>query len=573
MRKAIVELGSFEDGLKLFDIYFMIAGLSIWGKAQFLDGLGTIAEKSKEAMESVIEWLSKLEEAELKDVITLGIISKISTLDENGLRNIAIALEDPRIAMELAGEYESLSKVLPKLRGANYYEFRDRRVGRGGHIYLGKEIEAGDYRIIAKVKIDGEIKTISWTKMRGAEENYYIDYIYVPKKLRDDLGICGGETVLTLQIVKYIPEFYFPRSFRDGIFVLDFTDEKLKIGGELVDSSRFDPDEMFRDTGKGLGITVETGIRSTIGTGSPLMLRLYEDGSISFVKRTVAGETVDNVDAISLKNTLEELSLKEGGVERVVRLKEGEILYLEMEVHGHKYIFPIKTLSYREAKDYKIYVDAEGGKTTALLTYLKIIFGCDAIDEIQRKMEAGELKLVATLEDETKVTTRGPRMEITNEGLDIVSIGFYSPKLEPRLTLEEAYNYLKRIGIKDELINKVVEEYIEFMGYSAEEVESRIGGDINYLGDYGEWILIEHDAPRVTGIKYRVYLNGKLRIADIVETDSVVEVKYWRSKESYEIWFENPVAFNDFVNDLRGDKYVMEKNGLRKVCLVFVRRF
>jgi len=435
---------------------------------------------------------------------------------------------------ENRGSHIVAGKKILKLEGANYYEFKDVRIDKGGHVFLKEKVEAEDYRVVAKVQISGETKRISWTKMKGAEEDYYIDYIYVPKKLRNDIGLKGGETILLLQIVKYIPELYFPKSFKDGIFILDFVNEKLRIGGELVDSSRFDSDDTLRDTKKGLGITVETGIRSATGTGSLLILRLYEDGSISFVEKTVAGETVDNVDAVSLKNTLEGLSLKDGDVRRFVRLGEGEVLYLEMEVRGHKYVFPVKTLSYREAKDYEVYVGAKGEKTTALLTYLKIIFGCDVVEEIRRKMKAGGLKLVATLENGERATTRGPRLEVTNEGLDIASIGFYPPILKPKYTPEAAYDYLKSRGItNEELLKRIIDNYLEVMGYSAEEVEGRVGEDKSYLGDYGEWMIIENDAPRVTGIHYRVYIDGNLRIIDIMETDRIVEAKYWRDKKSY----------------------------------------
>jgi len=36
--------------------------------------------------------------------------------------------------------------------------------------------------------------------------------------------------------------------------------------------------------------------------------------------------------------------------------------------------------------------------------------------------------------------------------------------------------------------------------------------------------------------------------------------------------FKNPKAFNKLINDLKEDKHVMERNRLRKVCLVFCKR-
>jgi len=57
-----------------------------------------------------------------------------------------------------------------------------------------------------------------------------------------------------------------------------------------------------------------------------------------------------------------------------------------------------------------------------------------------------------------------------------------------------------------------------------------------------------------------------------METDRIVEAKYWRDKKSYETWFKNPKAFNKLINDLKEDKHVMERNRLRKVCLVFCKR-
>ncbi|MEM3424376.1 MAG: hypothetical protein QXI42_01015 [Thermoproteota archaeon] len=531
----------------------------------FLENIRKIGSRSRECADGLLRRIYWIEDDALEKVIELT--GKINELDENGLKAIRVILEDPALTERFLLEPEIAFKTLSKLQGANYYELIDGRMDVSGRIYLGRYIEAGRYRVIAEVKTGDGIEKIDWSM-----ETMGCDYAYVPRALREKHGLKGGETI-KLRIVNYMPELYFPKSFADNIFMLDFAKNSLKIGGEEIAESRFNPDEMLRDTHKGFAITVETGLRSVTGVGNPLILRFYEDGSVSLVSRSVDGDSVDNIDAILLKNTFEGLVLKEGGVERTVRLEEGEIRYLELESHRHRYVFPVKTLSYREGKDYRIFVEARGEKTTALLTYLKIIFGCDTVEKIQEEMKNGRLKLVATLEGKMETTTRSPRLEVTNEGLNILSIGFYSPKLEPKITFEEACNHLRRIGMKDEeLINKVVERYIELIGYGAEEVESRVGDDRNYLGDYGEWLVIEHDAPKVTGIQYVVYIGGKPRRVDIVETDKVVEVKYWRNEDSYKTWFNNPIAFNDFVKDLREDKYFMEQNGLRKVCLVFCKK-
>ncbi|MEM2057108.1 MAG: hypothetical protein QXO76_02460, partial [Thermoproteota archaeon] len=64
------------------------------------------------------------------------------------------------------------------------------------------------------------------------------DYAYVPRALREKYGLKGGETI-KLRIVNYMPELYFPKSFADNIFMLDFAKNSLKIGGEEIAESRF----------------------------------------------------------------------------------------------------------------------------------------------------------------------------------------------------------------------------------------------------------------------------------------------------------------------------------------------
>ncbi|MBO3832875.1 MAG: hypothetical protein FGF51_05755 [Candidatus Brockarchaeota archaeon] len=545
-------------------------GVSIRGLREedldsFLENIRKIGSRSKQCAEELLRCMQEAEGSLLKRVVELT--GKISELDENGLKNIKVIFEGPALVERFLWEPEITRKILSKLQEANYYELTDGRMDVSGRIYLGRNIEAGRYRVIAEVKAGDGIEKMSWSM-----ETVGCDYAYVPKALREKYNLKGGETI-KLRIVKYIPELYFPKSFADNVFLLDFAKDSLRIGGEEVDGSRFNPDEMPRDTHKGFAITVETSLRSATGAGNQLILRFYEDESVSLIVRTAGGDIIDNVDYASLKNTLEGLVLKEGGLERTIRLEEGEILYLELESHGHRYIFPVKTLSYQDGKDYRIFVEARGEKTTALLTYLKIIFGCDAVERIREKMESGRLKLVATLEDGTKTMTRRPTLQITNEGLDIISIGFYSPKLEPKLTFKDACSYLKRIGMKDEeLVNKAVERYLELIGYSTEEIESRVGDDTSYLGDYGEWLIIEHDAPRVTGIHYRVHINGESHAIDIVEEDRVIESKYWLSRKSYEEHFRIPQAFTRLVDELKACKFAMEQKGLKKVCLIFGKK-
>ncbi|MEM3958134.1 MAG: hypothetical protein QXO47_08025, partial [Thermoproteota archaeon] len=356
----------------------------------FLENIRKIGSRSRECADGLLRRIYWIEDDALEKVIELT--GKINELDENGLKAIRVILEDPALTERFLLEPEIAFKTLSKLRGASYYELIDGRMDVSGRIYLGRYIEAGRYRVIAEVKTGDGIEKIDWSM-----ETVGCDYAYVPRALREKHGLKGGETI-KLRIVNYMPEIYFPKSFAENIFMLDFAKNSLKIGCEEIAESRFNPDEMLRDTHKGFAITVETGLRSATGVGNPLILRFYEDGSVSLVLRSVDGDSVDNIDAILLKNTFEGLVLKEGGVERTVRLEEGEIRYLELESHRHRYVFPVKTLSYQEGKDYRIFVEARGEKNTALLTYLKIIFGCDTVEKIQEEMKNGRLKLVATLE-------------------------------------------------------------------------------------------------------------------------------------------------------------------------------
>ncbi|MGC8832136.1 MAG: hypothetical protein ACP5PQ_06115 [Thermoproteota archaeon] len=132
---------------------FKKIGSSIEEQTKVFEELNAITLKSEEAGSNIVKWLKLVaEEANLKQIIELDLVRKISELDENGLKNIGVAFENFKLVKELAQEPELLSKALPKLKGANYYEFKDRMVDKGGHVYLGGKIEAGDYRIMAEIE-------------------------------------------------------------------------------------------------------------------------------------------------------------------------------------------------------------------------------------------------------------------------------------------------------------------------------------------------------------------------------------------------------------------------------------
>ncbi|MBO3810143.1 MAG: hypothetical protein FGF50_11205, partial [Candidatus Brockarchaeota archaeon] len=529
-------------------------GLDVPEQAEAFRELNGIALKSKEAAEAVSKWLSKLEEGKLREILDTGLLSEVGELKVNGLKSLQVALEEPNRLAELVEQPKLVSRAMAALRGVKYFEFEDRRMS-GGSIWLTPTVDEGLYRVRAVVEGEPSVKmwTIEVRKEGGTNQ------ITVPGWLREELA---GKTIKRLEICGYVPELHFPKHFtlrhlEEDVF-LDFVDEALKIGGFSVEWAGIG--ETVRDPELGFGLTIETNVKS-VERGKPLILRFYEDGGV----RCLVGEQPEvRIDVREIEGA--SLEVKRLGSEQIASL----ILYIETEKGAWESVYPIKTLELKVGEKYPMDFSVKGDRTTGLQSEVRKVFGFDAVKDVQNKMDAGEIRAKIVFDDGATVSTSGKELVVkTGEAQKVVEIMFYEPILKPLLTIEEAKEYFRKLGIRNEdLIDRLADRYFEVLGYEAEKVEGT--GDRNLIGDFGELEIIRNFPQKVIDTHRRVRIEGKLHEIDIVFDDGPVESKYWTSERTYKIHFEEmPEEFTKLVEELKTCKYEMELEGAKKVYLIF----
>ncbi|MEM3648893.1 MAG: hypothetical protein QW506_07000, partial [Thermoproteota archaeon] len=549
----LTEAAGRTDQEKAVELFYRLdeAGLSLEERTRILDELNTIAGKSREAASSVAEWLKQLETGKLKEILDTGLLSEVKELEANGLKSLQVALEDPGRLAELVTQPELVSEAIGKLREAKYYEFQNRKLS-GGSIWLppSTPVDEGLYRVRAEVEGEPSVKmwTIEVRKEGGTNQ------ITVPSDLRDALA---GKTI-KLEICGYVPELHFPKHFRlrhlgEDVF-LDFVDGAMKIGGFNVEWARIG--ETVKDPELGLGLTVETNVKS-VERGKPLILRFYDGGGV----RCLVGEQPEvRTDVREIERA--SLEMKQLGNEQIASL----ILHIETEKGAWESIYPIKTLKLEIGKKYPIDFSLRGDRTTGLQSEVRKIFGFDAVEDVQKKMEAGEIRAKIVFDDGYSADTSRTRLDVRTGGAQrVVEIMFYKPILKPLFTIEKAKEYFRGLGIqKEDLVDHLADRYYEVLGYEVKEVEER--GDDNLKGLFGELQIISRYAEKLKDIQYRVMVDGKTRLLDIVLEDAIVESKYWTSKDSY------TKHFDELVEQLRGYKKAADQEGLKKVYLVFGKK-
>ncbi|MEM2946501.1 MAG: hypothetical protein QXI87_09195 [Thermoproteota archaeon] len=555
----MTEVAEHTDQWKTYELFCRLdeARLSIEERKRILNGLDTIAGKSREAGSNVVEWLRlAIESGKLRDIMNSGLLSKIEGLDVNGLKSLQVALEEPNRLIELVTQPELISKAMGTLSEVEYYAFESRNVGGEGHVWLNTKIGAGTYRVRAELESDGGTTVVMWTiDTDGTNE------VMVPKEYREDLA---GKKV-KLEICGYVPELHFPKYFSlpslEGDVFLDFVESGLKIGGFRVEESRFG--KTVKDSHHGLGLTVETNVKS-VERGRLLWLRFYEDGTVRCLE--VSG-TPPSADPVEIREAL--LEVKQLGDEQVASLR----LTLKWSGENWESIYPIKTLELKVGEKYPIDFSIEGDRTTGLQSEVRKVFGFDAVARIQKEMEAKEVMARITFEDGTSSVTKDPELVVRTGGAKkVIGIEFYYSGWNPKCTFEEAVKYFKEmLKISDEnLVNKLARNYFEVLDasakdtISAEEVEKT--GDVNLLGKFGELQIIKQYAGKLRDIHYKVYVDSGEKYLDIVLGDAIVESKYWTSKDSY------TKHFDELVEQLRGYKKAADQEGLKKVYLVFGKK-
>ncbi|MGC8836311.1 MAG: hypothetical protein ACP5PL_05170 [Infirmifilum sp.] len=550
----LTEVAEHTDQWKTYELFCRLddARLSVEERARVLEALDTIAGKSREAGDGVIEWLRMLEAGRLREILASGLLSQVKDLEVNGLKSLQVALEDPARLTELAAQPELVSEAMETLRGAKYYEYEDRRMTSGGSIWLTGTVDEGFYKVRAEV--EGELGVKIWTIKVRKEEG--TNQITVPTELRGELA---GKTIKKLEFCGYVPELHFPKHFTlkslEGDVFLDFVEDGLKISGFKVRWSRIG--ETVRDAELGLGLTIETEVKS-VERGKPLILRFYEKGGIRCVvgESSEVGTNVREIEGVSLE-------VRQLGSEQIASLK----LNIETEKGAWESIYPIKTLELKIGEKYPMdFSVKDQDRTTGLQSEVRKIFGYDAVDEVQKKMEAGAIRARIFFDDGLSAGTSGKELVVRTGGAErVVEIMFYEPILKPLFTIEKAVEHFRKLGIQnEELVDHLADRYYEVLGYKAEEVEER--GDDNLKGLFGELQIIERYPEKLKYIQYMVKVDGRIKRLDVVFVDAPVESKYWTSKKSY---IEH---FNELVEELKGYRKAVDQEGFKQAYLVFGKK-
>ena len=138
------------------------------------------------------------------------------------------------------------------------------------------------------------------------------------------------------------------------------------------------------------------------------------------------------------------------------------------------------------------------------------------------------------------------------------------------LNIEKIRGYLSERGLLDNnVINRVVEKYNTVIGYNIEDARKF---DFLEKGLYGEWRIVEYDAERVTGIKSkpRDELGKHIVEVDVMETDRLVDAKFWDERTFKITFIYKDRRFIDSINRMVKYKKAMEIYHKNKVCVVFI---
>ncbi|MBO3839408.1 MAG: hypothetical protein QXS66_04350 [Thermoproteota archaeon] len=257
-------------------------------------------------------------------------------------------------------EEDALRKTLEEALSSESGEITvakfEKMIPKTGHIRYRGRFEKGLYLIRVVRREDGKIFEWSMRKEETGDELA----VCVPREFLGELV----EKEVEITVVKYDyslhfkskgPNFYF--SPREGLIV----------EGREIELERIKPHSWSREH----GASMVAKLKESSISGSEIYFMFFEDGDFSLFFK-------------------EEM---EGGEHKATLSIEGNLLIIEYE--ERKSIVPIVVQEWKEGVKYYLNIPVEEKVTMKLVDRLRKIFGYFNVEALQKKIDEGELLLIA----------------------------------------------------------------------------------------------------------------------------------------------------------------------------------
>ncbi|MEM3957948.1 MAG: hypothetical protein QXO47_07050 [Thermoproteota archaeon] len=556
------------DQEKAVELFYRLdeAGLSLEERTRILDELNTIAGKSREAGDGVVEWLKRLEAGRLKEA--LDILLGVSRLEESVLKDVGEAWRLNSNVDDFNGLLKGLSFTPDyPAQGKGFYELLHECVESRSLERL-RFLERG-YGWIAEVRT---MELEPGQKPAKIVENSF-------PFVRDVLNTLDGDCLRKISnILDNLLEFRGKKGAYDAMLDLKrhlFVD--IGLGEEepkiwLVEECLEKWEEASR-----LSYAVVShqtlDARGHYRARSPVKVN-YLDASNNEVIPIISDEDTKGGFGITIpEDTVEYLGLKdEGFIIFYQKLGDaGLIVPIKAESDGRIAVSECLERLLRAVlseRGFFQYLDESGKLKWSALEEDRIILKFNAHEEDGGKT----VSRMMLLRD-----PQGKSVRIRlSSGFEkrMVVLSDFALKSLGELGTEDALSYFKELGLTGEVLNQAIEAYWKTLPFTEEDADYAFKAgllDINLKGRLGERIvtewIAEKDPTDIEGIR-RKYGEGKKEI-DIMRKKSLVQVRFW-DEETVRLHLQSGEIFSNDVKDLIDYKKVMVESGKEKVELVFV---
>ncbi|MGB9717516.1 MAG: hypothetical protein ACPL4E_03615, partial [Thermoproteota archaeon] len=259
----------------------------------------------------------------------------------------------------------------------------EKTIPESGYVRGRRKLEKGLYLVRATRKEDG--KVFEWSS-RKEEDGETFD-TSVPKRFLKELA--GKE--VEIAIVKYDYSLHF--KFKGSNLYFSPRDG-LMVEGREIELERVEP----LSWSERHGASIKAKLKQRSIRGAEIYFVFFEDGDFGIL---FTGESTDR------------------GVCKATLSIEGNLLIIEYE--GHKSIVPIIVQEWKEGEKYYLNILLEGRGRIELVEKLRELFGYYNTEALRKKIEEGELKLIAYFDNGKHATCSIRTLEINvPEGAEVL---------------------------------------------------------------------------------------------------------------------------------------------------------
>ncbi|MEM2921088.1 MAG: hypothetical protein QXF26_02085, partial [Candidatus Bathyarchaeia archaeon] len=520
----LTELAERTDQEQTVDLFCELdeAKLSVEERVKALDELSTIAQKSREAGEGLMEWLEELETGRLREVVYSGLMDKMGELEESVLKDVGEAWRLNKDTDSFNGLLKGLS-VAPDypVQGKGFYDLLHMCVessdpdkvgflGRGyGWIAEIRTMELEPDQRPAKIVenafpfIRDVLNTLDGINLRQVSEilddllesrgkrGAYDEMLRLKRHLFIDIGL-GGEEPKVWLLSECMEKWYEASRLSDAIVSHQMLDKRghyrarspVEVNYLDAGNNKVIPIIAAEDEEGGFGITIPRDAAEYLG--------LKDEGFITFFKNLPQG-------------TREIVPVKVDGENKIALTEWFE-----------------KTFA--KTPEYAKYFDEDGKiKWTALKNDYMLL-------EIKASKEGDKIdRMFAFTEHEQKIIR--VRVGEIAEKDDIV---------ECELKLVNAHDYLQyKYRISEKVAQEVVKRMYNVMLYEArEELDAALGSydpkkRNDLIGAWGEWEVFQKVCEyreifgEIIGCQVGYPEGNPETIIDFVTDKYIIEVKNW----------------------------------------------